>query len=637
VGAADATSGDASGAPAARAVQALRSYWQRGSGPAVAGVFHKLLALVFLDAWISLGVQVHVLVGSRGLLPLAAFLQAARVEGSPTFGDFPTLFWLGASDGTLTAGVLLGGALALAALAGARPRLCLGLSTALYLSFTVACRTFFSFQWDNLLLECGLLVLFLPADRRAPWAHWLFRVLLFKLYFESGIAKWQSHLGDWQDGSAMTFYYETAPLPTWLGWYLHALPAWWHHFESWATLVMELAVPFAFFGPRPARLAAAAVLTGFQTVNLASANYGFFVHLALALHVFLLEDRDVARAAALVRASAAATRARLARRWPALSGGAPSPSDGAPPPGAVPSRAGVAPTNGAEPSRAAVAPTNGAVPSRAGVAPINGGAPSRAGVAPTNGGAPLRAGVAPTSGGAPSRAGVAPINGGAPSRAGVAALPHGAPAGARAPAVTPRSAAADTELRRLRAVGAALFAAAYLFVSALEAWRAFGPRPTDIDVASGEPFEWLQEIYEPWRLVNTYHLFGHITTERIEPAFETFDGRDWTEHALRHKPGDTARAPDFVAPHQPRVDFQLWFYGLSFRGGMPYYVRTLLDRLCGDPDAVAGLFAAPLPPHPIAVRVAFWTYHFTTPAARRATGAWWTRERLGALEPHRCH
>ncbi|HEV8323819.1 MAG TPA: lipase maturation factor family protein, partial [Myxococcota bacterium] len=505
MGAADATSGDASGAPAARAVQALRSYWQRGSGAAVAGVFHKLLALVFLDAWISLGVQVHVLVGSRGLLPLAAFLQAARVEGSPTFGDFPTLFWLGASDGTLTAGVLLGGALALAALAGARPRLCLGLSTTLYLSFTVACRTFFSFQWDNLLLECGLLVLFLPADRRAPWAHWLFRVLLFKLYFESGIAKWQSHLGDWQDGSAMTFYYETAPLPTWLGWYLHALPAWWHHFESWATLVMELAVPFAFFGPRPARLAAAAVLTGFQTVNLASANYGFFVHLALALHVFLLDDRDVARAAALVRAWAAATRARLARRWPALSGGAPSPSDGAPPPG----------------------------------------------------GAPSRAGVAPTSGGAPSRAGVAPINGGAPSRAGVAALPHGAPSGARAPAVTPRSAAADTELRRLRAVGAALFAAAYLFVSALEAWRAFGPRPTDIDVASGEPFEWLQEIYEPWRLVNTYHLFGHITTERIEPAFETFDGRDWTEHALRHKPADTARAPDFVAPHQPRVDFQL--------------------------------------------------------------------------------
>src|SRR5256885_8382782 len=45
------------------------------------------------------------------------------------------------------------------------------------------------------------------------FAHLLLRVLLFKLYFESGIAKWQSGLHDWHDGSAMTFYYETAPLP----------------------------------------------------------------------------------------------------------------------------------------------------------------------------------------------------------------------------------------------------------------------------------------------------------------------------------------------------------------------------------------------------------------------------------------
>ena len=154
---------------------------------------------------------------------------------------------------------------------------------------------FLGFQWDNLLLECGVLAAFLPASRRAPVAHFVFRALLFKLYFESGLAKWQSPLGDWQDGSAMTFYYETAPLPTTLAFYAHHLPAWWHHLESRATLVFELVVPFAIFGPRRARLGAAVALTAFQIINAATANYGFFCYLAAALHVFLLDDRDLRR------------------------------------------------------------------------------------------------------------------------------------------------------------------------------------------------------------------------------------------------------------------------------------------------------------------------------------------------------
>ena len=87
--------------------------------------------------------------------------------------------------------------------------------------------------------------------RPAPLVHFLFRLVLFKLYFESGVAKWQSDLGDWQDGSAMTYYYETAPLPTWLAFTAHHLPVWWHHLESRATLALELAVPFLIFGPRP--------------------------------------------------------------------------------------------------------------------------------------------------------------------------------------------------------------------------------------------------------------------------------------------------------------------------------------------------------------------------------------------------
>ena len=168
----------------------------------------------------------------------------------------------------LVGGTVVGAALSVAALLGWRPRLCFAISTALYLSYATVSRDFLSFQWDNLLLECGLLAAFLPASRAAPLVHFLFRVVLFKLYFESGVAKWQSPLHDWKDGSAMTFYYETAPLPTWVAVAAHHLPVWWHHLESRAVLVLELVVPLFIFGPRPLRLAAAVTFACFRSATL---------------------------------------------------------------------------------------------------------------------------------------------------------------------------------------------------------------------------------------------------------------------------------------------------------------------------------------------------------------------------------
>jgi hypothetical protein len=514
--------------------RSLRAPWAFGSGPAVGALYGRLLAAFTIVAWASLGSQVRVLVGSHGLLPVDEFMQAVDARGGVSWWALPTAFrWL-RSDGALVAGVWVGAALGVGALlfGGVPRRVCFALSTALYLSYATACRVFLSFQWDNLLLECGLLAAFLPSDRRAPLVHFLFRVVLFKLYFESGLAKFQSPLHDWHDGSAMTYYYETAPLPTFLGWYAHNLPTWWHHFESRATLVLELGVPFAIFGPRRARLAAAVAFTGFQVANAATANYGFFCYLAAALHVFLLDDTDVERARAFVVRFVAGF---WARRAPARVQG-----------------------------------WTRSIPW--------------------------------------------------PRRR--------APAAAR---VLP------APLRWLGGAAAAFF----VFVSLIEGLLAFAPQAD----ALVQPFVRLLEVDQSLRLINTYHLFASITRERVEPELETLDvgGADgdggdgaWAAHHLWHKPGDLGRAPDFVAPHQPRLDFQLWFHGLGFRRGQPAYVSTLLELLCEDPSAVQPLFRDPLPPRPRAVRIAYWQYHFTTPAERRATSAWWRRERVGTTRPVPC-
>src|SRR5262249_11554310 len=76
------------------------------------------------------------------------------------------------------------------------------------------------------------------------------------------------------------------------------------------------------------------------------------------------------------------------------------------------------------------------------------------------------------------------------------------------------------------------------------------------------------------------------------------DGVTWQSYELRYEPGDVDRAPPFVAPHQPRVDFQMWFLLLGGRMLAPWF-RTLLDRLLHEPAVVAPLFARdPFPTTP---------------------------------------
>jgi hypothetical protein len=493
-------------------------------------VFARGLAVISLIAWLSLGVQVQVLIGSHGLLPAADFIEMVRARPDLSLLRVPTLAWWFHSDGALTAGIIIGVMLSVAAFFGFGRRIAFALSTLLYLSYVTITRDFLTFQWDNLLIECGFLAVFLRTDAPAPVAHFLFRLVLFKLYFESGIAKWQSPLHDWHDGSAMTYYYETAPLPTWLAWYAHHLPVWWHHFESRATLVLELVIPFGIFGPRPVRIFTFASFTLFQIANAATANYGFFCYLALVLGVFLLDDADIDRVRAgfsrVTRFVPEAVRlsgkrlSRLASRVPRLE------------------------------------------------------------------------------------------------------IP---------PLLQPAA------RKWLAIAGAGFFA----LISIADANGNFGePLPTFAVVNRVLERNWR------FRLVNTYHLFQAITRERIEPEFQTLaegpvadregDEGAWIAQHFRHKPGDVARAPDFVAPHQPRVDFRLWFYGLGFQRHPPPYVSMLAERLCEEPQVVQPLFRAPLPPHPAAVRLVFWQYQFTSPDEKRATGAWWRRTRLAVFRAVPC-
>ena len=474
-------------------------------------VFLRVLGLIYLAAFLSLGSQILGLIGSNGILPVDQTMRLAEQNtaglGWARFAAEPTLCWLGTGDRFLQAQCLAGTLLALLVLAGVAQGPCLLLLWMLYLSLVSVGDVFLGYQWDNLLLETGLVAVFFAPVR--PWSNlgrelapsrvvlWLLRWLLFRLMFASGCVKLLSGDAAWHALSALSIHYETQPLPTWVAWYAHQLPL---SFQKVSCLVMffiELVMPFCIWLPRRLRFLAFWSFVLLQLAIMATGNYTFFNLLALALCVCLLDD------------------ATLARFFPR------------------------------------------SMQQRLGEALARTRAEPR-----------------------------------------------------------PR-------LHLARGVVVALFATPLLVLTVA---LMLGMLRAEVHWPS--PVVQLYRWAAPLRSVNRYGLFAVMTMSRPEIVLEgSRDGQTWLAYEFKEKPGDLKRAPRFIAPHQPRLDWQMWFGALGDVRQNPWLVNCCVRLLQGSPELLALLRHNPFPGGPPRyVRASLYDYHFTTPAMRRADGTWWRRE-----------
>jgi len=425
-----------------------------------------MLGAIYVIAFLSFGIQASALLGSQGILPIEAYLKLTREAfGGASYWNVPTVLWVNRSDRALAAVWLLGAAGGLAAVFGKWQKAALAWCWLLWLSICAVGQDFLSFQWDMLLVETGFLAIF--ADSSAVMV-WLFRWLTFRLLFFSGVVKLASGDPTWRDLTALSYHYETQPLPTPAAWFLHQLPLSLQRASTALTLAAELLVPLLFFAPRRARVAAAWITIGLQVLIVVSGNYTFFNWLTIALVFWLfIEPQSKLSPAA----------------WPA---------------------------------------------------------------------------------------------------AGLVGL-----------------------------------------LSALLFLESFG-----IQVPGGNA---LLHAARPLRIVNSYGLFAVMTTERPEIIVEgSRDGIDWLAYEFRYKPGDRRRAPPVVAPHQPRLDWQMWFAALGTHQDNPWFTNFMVKLLEGDPVVLRLLAYNPFPDAPPKyVRARSYLYRFT----HRGERNWWSREERGLYFP----
>jgi hypothetical protein len=173
-------------------------------------------------------------------------------------------------------------------------------------------------------------------------------------------------------------------------------------------------------------------------------------------------------------------------------------------------------------------------------------------------------------------------------------------------------------------------AIAFVPLSLLQVVRSTGARPTWLS-----PIESVEGWLDPLRTINGYGLFAAMTTERREIVVEgSDDGVTFIPYEFPYKPGDVTGRPRFVAPHQPRLDWQMWFAALGSVRGQRWFVGFCARLLQGSPKVTALLGKNPFPIHPPRfLRAEIYEYDFTEPAERRSSGAWWKRERIGEYLP----
>ncbi|KAK2582003.1 hypothetical protein KPH14_002436 [Odynerus spinipes] len=272
-------------------------------------LFLRGICIIYLFAFLSFYIQIPGLYGDKGILPARTQLNFdGHVSIYKKISQKPTLIWLAPYLGLnveymLDLISLLGATLAF--LGFISQKFCIAPTFlalwSLYYSLYQIGQIFMRFQWDILLLETGFLCIFIAPllyarynKRSTPSdavTFWTTRWLLFRLIFSTGAGKLISQCPAWWNLRALNIYFESQCIPTALAWYAHQLPNWFLQLTTVVTNVIEIVIPFLFFFPnRLLRITAFYLQVFLQICIIATGNYNFYNFLIICLCISLLDD-----------------------------------------------------------------------------------------------------------------------------------------------------------------------------------------------------------------------------------------------------------------------------------------------------------------------------------------------------------
>jgi len=152
-----------------------------------------------------------------------------------------------------------------------------------------------------------------------------------------------------------------------------------------------------------------------------------------------------------------------------------------------------------------------------------------------------------------------------------------------------------------------------------------------------QPLYGLVQLTATLALVNGYGPFAIMTTERREIIVEgSNDAQSWHAYEFKYKPGDVTKPLKWNIPHQPRLDWQMWFAALGEASGTPWFLSFMEKIRAGSKPVLSLLQRDPFPERPPRyLRASLYRYSFATPEVRSSTGQVWQRQFMGIYHPAR--
>jgi hypothetical protein len=140
----------------------------------------------------------------------------------------------------------------------------------------------------------------------------------------------------------------------------------------------------------------------------------------------------------------------------------------------------------------------------------------------------------------------------------------------------------------------------------------------------------LTDAISPLLIVSGYGPFATTTMTRPEIIVEgSDDGQNWRPYVFRYKPGPLDRL-SWNIPHQPRLDWQMWFAAYGSSSENPWFGQFLRKLLEGRAPVLALLASNPFPDHPPKyVQALLFDYRFSDPGEFARTGQWWVHRQAG--------
>lgn len=265
--------------------------------------FYSYIGIIYLIAYISLYSQFHGLVGINGIFPNSIYIEHIRNHYSSTHSNILDLFLksgniiaisndLGFSTDTISELLLWSGMISSSFLScGIKRPIFYMISWISYVSLIHTGYVFLSFQWDILLSEIGFLcfltsIFFSTNKYENSIAFWPFRFLAFKLMFLSGVVKLQSKCPTWENLTALEYHFASQCIPTPIAWYFHQLPPIILRLGVAFTLVLEIPLSFLLIVPFSyIRKFGGILQICFQVLILLTGNYTFFNLLTIILMI----------------------------------------------------------------------------------------------------------------------------------------------------------------------------------------------------------------------------------------------------------------------------------------------------------------------------------------------------------------